>query len=192
MCVIIIKKKGVRMPSENELRLAATHNPHGFGFVSSNGLYVRTMDFEEFYQALKGVGREDACIIHFRIATHGSVRVSNCHPFKMHGIYFAHNGILPTHPRGDMTDSETEFRDVLCPAAEFYGLGTKEFADLVARRIYYSKFAFMKDGEVYTYGKFVTDRHGVMWSNMNHRPYLNWGSPYCKEGRAYMPTVITR
>lgn len=189
MCVIIIKKKGAKMPSKNELRLAAMHNPHGFGFVSSNGLYVRTMDFGEFYKMLKFVGREDACIIHFRIATHGSHKVENCHPFKMGDIYFAHNGILPIHTKGDMTDSETEFHDVLYPSAQIYGLGSKEFDGIVARRIYNSKFAFMQGGEIYHYGHFITDENGVMWSNMNHRPYANWYS-YRKEGRAFMPTII--
>ena len=171
MCVIIIKRKGVKMPSKNELKLAALHNPHGFGFVSSNGQYVRTMDFEEFYQGLKSVRLEDSCIMHLRIATHGSHKVENCHPFVQGNIYFAHNGILPIRVYGDLTDSETEFRNILAPSAERFGLGSETFRQIVDRRIHSSKFAFMQDGEIYTFGRFIKDKNGVLWSNMNHRPY---------------------
>ena len=86
MCVIIVKNKGVEMPSKKELKLAFEHNPHGWGIVSSNGVFAHGMDFQTFLSILKGVSTEDACIIHFRIATHGSVGVKNCHPFK--GEYF--------------------------------------------------------------------------------------------------------
>lgn len=171
MCVLIIKDKGIKMPSKNELKLAALHNPHGFGFVSSNGFYYRTMDFEDFYKHLKGVRKEDACIIHFRIATHGSHKVDNCHPFNLGDIYFAHNGILPIRTAMDMTDSETEFRNVLYPAAMEFGLGSATFNGIVNRRIYNSKFAFMQNGEIFLYGRYIYDKNGIAWSNMNHRPY---------------------
>lgn len=175
MCVIIVKKKGVEMPSERELRLAYEYNPHGCGFVSSNGLYWRGMDFEEFLRRVGGVSKEDACIIHFRIATHGSIGPKNCHPFRgeLNGepVYFAHNGVLPIRPKGDVTDSEAEFRDVLLPAMGTFGYRSSEFSRLVARVIHTSKFAFMYRGEARVFGRWFRDSDGLLWSNLNHRSY---------------------
>ena len=62
MCVVIVKNKGVEMPSKKELRLAFEHNPHGWGIVSSNGIYAHGMTFDSFLQKIKGVSTEDACI----------------------------------------------------------------------------------------------------------------------------------
>ena len=161
------------MPTERELRLAYEHNPDGWGVVSSNGLYARGMDFDEFLSLIKFVRKDDACIIHFRIATHGSIKVSNCHPFKgvLAGepLYFAHNGILPIRARKDMTDSETEFRDVILPAAEVFGYGSPDFDAMISRRIHTSKFAFMRYGRIKVYGRWLREDNGLMWSNLNHR-----------------------
>ena len=167
MCVIIVKPMGIEMPSKNELKKAARQNPHGFGFVSSNGLFVKTMDFDEFYNALQGVGKQDACIMHLRIATHGSRKPENCHPFKKGNIYFAHNGILDIRPHGDMTDSETAFQDILYPAAIEYGLDSPEFALVVKKIIGRSKFAFMQNGRVWLFGRFI-ELNGLYYSNLYH------------------------
>ena len=179
MCVIAIKNKGVSLPSESELRMAFECNPHGCGFVSSSGLYWRGMDFEEFYEKLQDVSIDDACIIHFRYATHGSHKPSNCHPFKYGDLYFAHNGILPVRTKKDMTDSETVFRNILAPAANLFGFGTPGFTSVVNRNIYSSKFAFMYHGRIKYYGRWIREDNGLLWSNLNHRPYVyDARSPY--------------
>ena len=171
MCVIIVKRKGIEMPSERELRMAFECNPHGCGFVSSNGLYWRGMNFNELYSRLRFVGLNDSCIIHFRYATHGSHKPANCHPFKSGDLYFAHNGVLPVNTSNDMTDSETVFRNVLVPAAMRYGLGSREFNKVVSENIWTSKFAFMYHGEIKIYGRWLREDNGLLWSNLNHRPF---------------------
>ena len=171
MCVIIIKKRGVELPSERELRTAFNHNPHGCGFVSSSGFYWRGMDFDEFYYNLTKVDLDENCIIHFRLATHGSHKPSNCHPFKSGDIYFAHNGVLPVHTSKDMTDSETAFRNIFVPAAGLFGFGSPQFNDVIRRNIYSSKFAFMVNGDVKLYGRWIREDDGLIWSNLYHRPY---------------------
>ena len=175
MCVIIAKAKGVKMPAISTLKLAYNANPHGIGFVSSNGIYWRGMDFNEFLNQIKNVTRQDSVIIHFRLATHGSRKASNCHPFKYGDLYFAHNGVLPVRTENDMTDSETVFRKYLVPAYEDGGINGHAFKQAVLENIHTSKFAFMKDGEIQLWGKFYNEK-GVYYSNFNFRSYYSYPS----------------
>ena len=186
MCVIIVKKKGVELPTEKELRLAFNHNQHGCGFVSSNGVYWRGMRFDIFMKMLQKVRLEDACIIHFRLATHGSHKVANCHPFKEGDLYFAHNGVLPVRTKNDMTDSETVFRNVLVPAARIFGFGTRDFDMVVNNNIYSSRFAFMKGGEIKIYGSWIREDTGLIWSNLNHRSEFFMNCTYNHYRRIYL------
>ena len=158
------------MPSKTILKRAFFANPHGIGFVSTNGLYWRGMNFNEFYAQLKGVKKEDGCIIHFRFATHGSHKVSNCHPFRHKDLFFAHNGVLPVRTFNDMTDSETVFRNRITPVYDQFGIDSQEFEDVVLDNLHYSKFAFLKDQEIHLYGDF-RQMNGIWYSNFNWMPY---------------------
>ena len=71
MCVIIVKPAGVKMPS-NEIINAAYHtNPHGCGLVSPSVFY-KGLSYRSFKKHLQRVREDEPCIIHFRLATHGS------------------------------------------------------------------------------------------------------------------------
>lgn len=165
MCVIIIKRKGVPLPARNILEACHHANPHGMGFVSSSGKYYRGMDYKRFLFGLDSVGKEEECIIHFRIATHGSICPENCHPFRSGSVWFAHNGILPILAEGNMTDSETAFRNVLIPAIERFGIESDEFAATVNSIIGTSRLAFMVDGKAYCFGTYYY-LNGCYYSNM--------------------------
>ena len=169
MCVIIISPRGASIPSKSELFAAYMTNPHGCGFVSESR-YYRSLEFEDFYREIRKVKREENCIIHFRYATHGSQRVDNCHPFEKNGVYFAHNGVLPIRPIEDKTDSETAFIRKLYPAIEKYGFYSPKVDKAVEEIIGWSKFAFMKDGEIRYFGDFKKS-NGRLYSNFNHFRY---------------------
>lgn len=161
MCVIIIKPRGVQMPPRELLRQAAKRNHDWCGYVTASGQYYRTLSFARFVTSFYGhVTQDDAAIIHFRLATHGSVATHNCHPFFRHGIYFAHNGVLPYTPARDITDSQFVFDTILSPYIEANGYDS-QFIDGV-RGI--SRFAFMQGGEIRTYGNFVR-MGGLLLSN---------------------------
>lgn len=160
------------MPDFETLRAAARCNPHGFGFVSSNGIYWRGLDFNELVRQLRRVGKEDACIIHFRYATHGSHKKGNCHPFRSDDLYFAHNGVLPVRTYNDMTDSETVFRNVLVPVAKRHGIFSPIFERVVENEIHSSRFAFMQNGVIRLFGHWQTTDGGLVWSNLNFTYYL--------------------
>lgn len=171
MCVIIIKPANAAMPTIEELQNAYSCNPDGCGFVSENHSY-KGLNFETFLKELSKVGEDERCIIHFRLATHGSIKKSNCHPFYAGGIYFAHNGTLRVEPEGDKTDSETVFRNILLPIIESRGLESKELKCAVNAVIGSSKFALMHKGKIYTFGSF-TKHDGRYYSNTRHIPQLS-------------------
>ena len=177
MCVLCYCPAGTNLPSRSEMMAMHLQNPHGMGFASKSIQY-KGMDFETFMNRIQFVPKDEDLIIHFRFATHGSVGVKNCHPFTKDGLWFAHNGILDITPRGDMTDSETAFRDIICPAVRKYGLDSKEVTGVIDEIIGYSKFAILgKDGFVRTFGDF-TKYNGRYYSNTRHLAYVPWYRKY--------------
>ena len=167
MCVLVYVPANHKLPTRQELLAMHRQNPHGMGFASKS-LNYKGMDFETFCNRLQFVPKDEDVIIHFRYATHGSVGVKNCHPFKKGKVWFAHNGILDITPRGDMTDSETAFRDILYPTIQEYGIDSEELQMTVDSIIGWSKFAIMGgDGKVRMFGDF-TEYKGRYYSNTRH------------------------
>ena len=81
MCVLIVKRAGDKLPNDTILKMCYQANPDGCGF-STVRAWFKTLDFQQFLRVLKKhVSVNDDCLIHFRFATHGSVKKENCHPF---------------------------------------------------------------------------------------------------------------
>lgn len=174
MCVIIVKPAGVKMPPREILDAAHSANQDGCGFVSTFH-HKKTLSYRTFLHELSKVKQSEACIIHFRLATHGSVRTANCHPFRRGDVFFAHNGILDIRPAGDMTDSETAFARYIYPAIVKYGYddGMKDY--VISGIIGFSKFAMMRHGDVKVnmYGDFIKQPDGCYYSNLRFRWLIN-------------------
>lgn len=172
MCIIIAKPQGAEMPPMTTLRWCAYMNPHGFGFATADRTF-KTLSADRFMDALSKLDPEDAVIIHFRYATHGSIKRANCHPFRDEesGVAFAHNGILNIIPKDDMTDSETAFRGLIAPAIHNHGYWSSEFDREVNGIIGGSRFAFIdKDAQIRIFGHF-TEHNRCYYSNKNFIPY---------------------
>ena len=151
----------------------AALNPHGFGFATKDRIY-KTLSFEDFKREIKTIRKDETAILHFRYATHGSIKASNCHPFRddKTGVSFAHNGVLDITPIGDMTDSETAFRTRIVPTIEEYGFDSDEFIKANHDIIGGSRFAYIdKDGDYRLYGAF-THYKGCWYSNRNFMPII--------------------
>lgn len=168
MCVIIIRTAGHDLPTKRELKAAFQRNHDGCGFVSESDHY-KSLDFEDFYARLKKVPKSENCIIHFRWATHGNVTLANCHPFhdKKSDTWFMHNGVLPLVPYKGKTDSETAFMRYLAPAIQKHGLYSNELRIIAGNIIGWSKFAFMQNGHIKTFGNFI-EHGGCYYSNLHH------------------------
>ena len=178
MCIIIVKPAGAKMPPKATLERCAKLNPHGFGFATKDRIY-KTLNFEEFKNAILTIEKDETAILHFRYATHGSIKTDNCHPFRDDetGISFAHNGILNIEPIDDMTDSETAFRTRIVPIIRDTGFRSREFIFENYKIIGGSRFAYIdRKGEYRLYGNFVQYK-GCWYSNRNFMPYT--ASYYC-------------
>lgn len=178
MCIICIKKKGVRFPSVECVKTMCDNNSHGFAIAISRGKtphIVKTLNKQKFIHIYKGLIKkydyEDTTMfIHARIMTHGTKRIENCHGWKENGLIFAHNGVLSIANRDDMTDSETFFRDIFSPA---YKVGGWKLAERTIDAIIgTSKFVFMDNsGNIKYYGNYIED-DGLLFSNNTYRPYI--------------------
>lgn len=174
MCIIIVKPASVQLPDYATLCRCAKNNPDGFGFAMSGEKPYKTLDFGKFVNEIDKIDDDLPMIIHFRKATHGSIKKANCHPFRDNdnGISFVHNGMLngisTTH---DKTDSETAFDLMFVPAIEKFGFGTVKFKQAVEAIRGYSRFAFLADsGIIKTYGQF-TESSGCLYSNNGYLAY---------------------
>lgn len=186
MCIIAIKDAGVQFPTIPTVETMCDHNPDGFAVVwhkagDTHSRVYRTMDREKFLKRYKMImSRNDykttSLYLHARIATHGSLKQSNCHGFvdTKTRLCFAHNGILGIKNRGDLTDSETFFRDYFIPT--FRHGGWSEAERLIRDVIGYSKFVFMDgDGNIRRFGNYIKDDAGVLYSNQS---YIDYRSKY--------------
>ena len=114
MCIIITKERNAKPLPEEIFDIIWTNNPDGGGILYNNGketiLKKGLMKREEFLKAAKEVNKKGiSYIMHTRIATHGSVKPENTHPFVSRYLGFAHNGTFNVEPFPDKTDSETFF-----------------------------------------------------------------------------------
>lgn len=168
MCCILYIPSGEKTPPITILKTIHRANPHGIGFVDADGNSLKTLDLSVFLQAVKQRHTEAACIIHFRLATHGSISEKNCHPFHDPDtdIWFAHNGVLPIRSHDDMTDSEIFFREAFLPAVNVLGYDSPELWHRVEERRGSSRFIFMHGGDIKTLGIWHNHR-GVYYSNLN-------------------------
>lgn len=167
MCVIIIVPRGTELPSTEELHMAFNRNHDGCGFVSESD-HFKTMHFGSFIRRLRRRNINENVIIHFRLATHGSIGLKNCHPFYKGGYWFAHNGILPITSINDRTDSQICFEKYIYPCIQQYGWESPQLTAEMARwTAEGSKFAMMHNGEIKTSGKFI-EYNGCLYSNLIH------------------------
>lgn len=174
MCVIIYKPEGIELPDKELLQLAHFHNPDGCGFCTPRKSF-KGLSFDSFMRNVKDTDADEPLLIHFRFATHGSVRRANCHPFydKATGTYFMHNGVLSNiRTTGDRTDSECAFERYIKPVLR-YGLDSWMFGRAVYEIIGGSRFAFMQGGEVRLFGDF-TLFEGCAFSNLRFLCYRRY------------------
>lgn len=189
MCVIAVKPKGrVTKKMWEWIENCWDNNPDGAGMMywNSDGSVQIAKGYFNFAQfkadVTKYIGGKQA-VLHFRIATHGTVSSAMCHPFPItHNTKLlqattlnceyavAHNGILSqVQEDKHLSDTAIFTRDYLSnltPRA-LVRKGTQNLIALLG-----SKFAFMTREGIYTVGTFEADKHWYFSNNSYKYPYI--------------------
>lgn len=112
MCIAILNRKGTI--SKKVFRNCWDANPDGAGLCYFDGARVQIFKELKSYKVLfaeyQNVRKQYPTIdiaIHFRIATHGRVNLTNCHPFRINKrAAFIHNGMINNLERSaDFSDT---------------------------------------------------------------------------------------
>ena len=116
MCLIVYKPRGIKLPPDKEIAEAMDTNSDGFGYMYLKDNYIHIVkgamnpnEVELLFNQLPDDINQLPMVMHFRLATHGSVNPANCHPFPIttdKGVLgltelecktaVAHNGIIPS------------------------------------------------------------------------------------------------
>lgn len=198
MCLAIAKNPGKSIP-KRWLKNAYSSNSDGCGFahIGEDGQIKAQrflFGFRRFYSALRLAERENPkspFLIHFRLATHGSVSEENCHPFVIDNgnkrVAAIHNGILSIDvPKGsDDSDTAIFLRKVITPNLGKVmndpiirghiekAVGSNKLVFLTEKR----KFIFLNE-------RLGHWRDGVWYSNSCYNNYSSYGK-YGLSGTQY-------
>jgi len=115
MCIIVVKPKGVQLPSDQTFKNCWDSNYEGFGLAYHGGrmptVHIKkgAMKYEEALSLIKSVPNPTSkrMLMHFRFATHGLTDSGACHPFPLSKrirdlrktdlhtkMAIAHNGVI--------------------------------------------------------------------------------------------------
>lgn len=192
MCVLIAKPRGVDLPSSGALDACEFSNRDGAGVAWENGskVFIKK-DFANLKELKRWLAdnpmRDNAMLIHFRLATSGGKRVGLRHPFPISAredellapvletdSAMGHNGVLWTPGKGErLSDTAMLVRDILADTVVKDSLRTNiPLQMLLTGTIGESnKLAFLyPDGHILTFGEFEKD-NGILYSNGQYKAF---------------------
>jgi glutamine amidotransferase len=105
MCIIASIPQNKQI-SKATLKRCWENNPHGGGFMFTDGKKVHThkemSSFKRYWREFLNKREQypqSNFVCHFRISTHGKINETNCHPFLVNDkLGFVHNGIIRNAP----------------------------------------------------------------------------------------------
>lgn len=184
MCIIVLKSKKAKLPPDDVLEECFISNPHGAGYMyrEHNQIIIHKgfMKFDSFLTSLHAnVGKKkiEVCL-HFRVATHGTVKPMNCHPFPitselqpLHDINvvctraLCHNGILSGYG-----DTKRDISDSAFLAKMLYPCRTEQqYTTVLNRHSGSSRFVVMTGQFTIVSGNFIAEK-GCLFSNDSYKP----------------------
>jgi len=177
MCVIVYKPKKATI-TKRVLRQCWDANPDSVGFmfavdgelIIQKG-YISFRTFYKDYRKQENIHNENF-VLHFRIATHGKINETNCHPFVVNkNIGFVHNGILNcVHATKSKSDTSVFCTQVLKKLPINF-LNRTEYRVLLESvcKAESSKFAFLNNrGTVHIFNESAGVWQGGCWFSNTH------------------------
>ena len=197
MCIIVAKKKGVKMPSKNILETCFNNNSDGAGLMYvQNGQVIIDkgyMDFKSFYKRIQKLERRlgdltnKSIVMHFRIGTQGANDKATTHPFPISkdigqlkatyvktDVGMVHNGIISRFNYDkSISDTQLFIKDFVSVIKnlkkDFYT--DNSVMQLLKGEIGSSKLCFLdKNENIYYIGEKFVD-NGVVYSNTTYKSY---------------------
>lgn len=179
MCVAIVVPQGVPPPSLKTLEACETENPHGGGIAYTTAKGVQwhkgLTAKQVFHRATENAGKP--MLIHFRIATAGTITPELCHPFPitkkvlttLNGIaneVLIHNGHWwkweDYLPKGARVKEWTDTR-VMAWIAHYHGVG-------VLANTWQRVATLRRDGQITKLGSWLAEA-GIFYSNFNWKEF---------------------
>jgi hypothetical protein len=186
MCIIIYKDVGVANPTDQILSTCFRTHKDGFGVMFRVGdkvaIHKGLFNLDSIKKVVSRVPKNCEATYHFRMATHGGVCASNCHPFPLSGKNDAlrttsgifdsglvHNGIISgfgTRNESNLSDT-MNFIKYLCKSCPTFSF------DNISKKVkgHYGKFVVFTPSMTYFLGDFV-EENGLKYSNPTYR---EWG-----------------
>lgn len=185
--------------TEEEFFYSWKNNPDGGGFMyfdEANEIVIeRSMDFDEmrskYYAAIEKYSETSPFAVHFRIATHGSVNLSNCHPFRSSAnTALMHNGIIPVLMEKKDKRSDTRvFAEEYMPRLPKGWMDDDYLFTMVEEFIGASKvIVFTNDPKLDSYMYILNEKDGH-WNQTKTKWYSN--KSYCSFSKAVGPDIKT-
>lgn len=197
MCVIAVKKQGVKVPEDEVLETCFKNNKDGAGFMylgEDGEVFIRkgfmTWDeFKEVHDKHKFTDN-DTVVYHFRIATTGSVSPENTHPFPISkdmkdlktteietSVGITHNGIVAKYgdKKADISDTQDFVQKILSSNNFKKRIKSRKLKKVYGRisSITSSKFCILDDQGLILVGDgWITDKDSEMiFSNTSYKRY---------------------
>lgn len=187
MCVAIYKPAQARLDPE-DLWNCWMDNHDGMGVAIATGKELITFkemtDFPYFRDLLDRYEEYDM-IVHFRIATHGYIDESNCHPFKIaDNVAMIHNGVLSgmDDPEYVRSDTRVFAEDILEPIMKDYPgiLENKAFLSMITHIAgSWNRLIFLTaDGRYAIVNEDDGEWINGAWFSNTHWKWTNWRNTY--------------
>lgn len=210
MCIIVVKKEGLKMPSNNKFKTCFNANNDGAGymFAVNNKVHIvkGLMSYNAFKKSLDNTrskyGDDIAYVFHFRISTQGGVNKELCHPYPLTddmealkklntltNIGVAHNGIISL----TSTWNKCDYNDTMLFITDYLSELVKNRNDLIRYRTLIERLTsgsrlaiLFDDGKVELTGSGWIEEDGIFYSNTSYQTY-NYKKTYksCKYNSSY-------
>ena len=197
MCIIAAMPGGVEMDKDT-FKTCWDNNDDGFGmmYVDNGKVVIEKSMIKKvawrIYNRVRRSHPDSAKVLHFRIGTHGTTDLFNCHPFviKEGELAFAHNGIITAIADDkEKKCSDTQmFNECVLKhlPTDFYKQSA--FVELIANYIGQSKLVFLNsDNEIYIIKKYLGVMEGDIWYSNETYMKSRWtGTNYYGYGSGYV------
>lgn len=198
MCMIVIKEKGISLPSTSQYKSYINDNLGGIGYMyhrdGGSFVYIKKgfMTLEDLYKSLSdnNVTTNDTVVFHFHNGTVGKTEPKNTHPFPLSkqvnrlfsldiktSVGVAHEGILSEYGNKKLTDTQDFIIRVLSDPNIYRNINNITIKKLISGALDFgNKLAFLdKNGNIIRIGTW-REKDKLWFSNHEYQYQYEYNS----------------